>query len=166
MFTITVGRTAQGFLVRVGHHGTLRESRALAEFIAHIQPPAVVDLDLSAVVYLDSTFLGSLIGFHKRLNISNLGRFRICGPVDHARHLMGKTRLDTLLPLTEVTPELVGDEHVIPQDVIDSTDLAHFIADAHRKLADLGGPDSPAYARVADRLDEETEKHPKGTRTP
>jgi anti-anti-sigma regulatory factor len=166
MSTITVGRTSQGFLVRVGHHGTLRESRVLAEFIAHIQPPAEVDLDLSAVAYLDSTFLGSLIGFHKRLNTGHLGHFRICGPVDHARRLMGKTRLDTILPLTDVIPDLLGDEQTISQDAIDSSDLAHFIADAHRKLAGLGGPDSPAYARVADHLEEESGKHPHETRRP
>ncbi len=162
MSTITVGRTAVGFVVRVGHHGTLRESRALAEFVAHAQAPVDIDLDLSAAVYLDSTFLGSLMGLHKRINLARQGQFRICGPLEHVRRLLGKTRLDNVLPLAAEIKALVGDEHAISQEAIDSTDLAHFIADAHRKLAELGGPDSLAYAKVAERLDEETDKHPRG----
>lgn len=162
MSTITVGRTATGFVVRVGHHGTLRESRALAEFVAHIQGLVEIDLDLSQAAYLDSTFLGSLMGLHKRINLAHQGRFRVCGPVELVKRLMGKTRLDTVLPLVPEVPVVVGDTQDIPQEAIDSKDLAHFIADAHRKLAELGGPDSLAYAKVAERLDEETDKHPRG----
>ena len=162
MPAITVGKTATGFVVRIAHHGTLRESRALAEFAASMPHGQELSLDLSKADYLDSTFLGSLMGLHKRTNMARNGTFRICGPVVHVRRLMGKTRLDTVLPLVDGVPSTLGEEQEIPQAATESAELAHFIADAHRKLAELGGPDSPAYAKVAERIDEETRTHPRG----
>lgn len=161
MSSITFGRSEAGFVVRVRQHGTLRESRALVEFLAHIQEPIQVDLDLSAVAYLDSTFLGSLMGLHKRINLAHRGRFRICGPLEAVRRLMGKTRLDTVLTLVEEVPPVAGEERSLPMDAVEAVAMVTFIADAHRRLAELGGPDSEAFARVADQLDEESRRHPR-----
>ena len=163
MSTIAIGRTATGYLVRIGHHGTLRESRLVSEFLASLRGPAEVDVDLSGTAYLDSTFMGCLMGHHKRLNLGRQGRFRICGPVENLRRLMGKTRLDTVLPMVETVPSLVGSEQELSAEAMDAGNLADFIADAHRKLAELGGPDSDAYARVADRLEEESRSHARRT---
>ena len=161
MSSITFGRTATGFIVRVGHHGTLRESRALVEFLGRIEGPVHVDLDLSAVAYLDSTFLGSLMGLHKRINLAHRGTFRVCGTLDALRRLMGKTRLDTVLILSEEIPSPSTGEQSLPLENVDAAEMVAFIAEAHRRLAELGGPDSAAFARVAEQLEEESRRHPR-----
>src|SRR5262245_36951345 len=101
--TLTVGRTRRGYYMRIVRRGTMRESPALHAFAQQIldEPGQLsLDIDLSACEYLDSTFLGSLLGLYRRFKQSGTpGPFAIAGPTDVLHRLLGPTRLDTILPL-------------------------------------------------------------------
>src|SRR5262249_2450828 len=65
---LKAGRTATGYLIRVEGHGTLRESDALQRFVRERLGDAdTLAVDLADCVCLDSTFLGCLLGLHKRM---------------------------------------------------------------------------------------------------
>ena len=66
---LTVGCTRRGYCVRVAGRGTMRESPALRAFALQVldEPGSpTLDVDLTACEYLDSTFLGGLLGLFRR----------------------------------------------------------------------------------------------------
>ena len=75
---LSVGRFDQGFLVCITGHGTMRQSAAFREFVTQCfdSQQAAVVVDVSACDYLDSTFLGCLIGLHKE-SLKNGRKFLI-----------------------------------------------------------------------------------------
>ena len=150
MGSLTVGRISGGHVVRLFGHGTLRESRALADLLAAAPGQGRVDLDLRKTDWLDSTFLGSLMALHKRLNRPGTILFRICADPVHTHKLFGRTRMDTVLPQTPEPEPAKGPEEHVPEAVMDTVGLTLFVADCHRRLAELGGPDSATFAAVAE----------------
>ena len=132
--------------------GSLPESRTILDFLQAAPPNRRLDLDLSQTDWIDSTFLGSLINLHKRMNVTDAVRFRICADPNHTHRLFGRTRLDQVLPQAVVADTGPGPEQTIPESAMSSGALAEFVADCHRRLAELGGPDSAAYQSVADAL--------------
>src|SRR5687768_10917844 len=111
---LKVGRTGAGYCVRVEGRGTMRESPAVEEFVARSMggDPVTVVVDLTACDYLDSTFLGCLLGLHKRFgkragpSAADPGptpgpRFAIAADPERRRKLLGPTRLDLVLKSTD-----------------------------------------------------------------
>ncbi len=150
MGSLTFGRISGGLVVRLQGHGTLRESRALNDLLKAAPAQGRLDLDLRKTDWLDSTFLGSLMALHKRLNQPEAIRFRICAEPAHTQKLFGRTRLDTMIPQAQEPDAPKSPEEHVPEAVMDTAGLAAFVADCHRRLAELGGPDSSTYASVAE----------------
>ncbi len=153
---LTVGCTRQGYYVRVAGRGTMRESPAMRAFALQIldeRGSPTLDVDLSACEYLDSTFLGGLLGLFRRFEQSGTSRrFAIAGPTDVLHHLLGPTRIDALLPLRADRPEGLGEEVPIPPQVLDSADLGRHVLECHRRLAELGGANAAVFGPIADQL--------------
>jgi anti-anti-sigma factor len=153
---LTVSWTRRGYCVRVVGRGTMRESPALRAFALRVldEPggPAL-DVDLTACDYLDSTFLGGLLGLFRRFEQSGSpGRLAIAGPTEVLHRLLGPTRLDGILPLRAERPERLGEEVPIPPQALDSTDLGRHVLESHRRLAELGGANAAVFGPIADRL--------------
>jgi anti-anti-sigma regulatory factor len=150
---LQVGRTHGGYRIRVEGKGTLRESPALQEFAEQAldHGPGTFVLDLSACQHLDSTFLGCLIGLHRRYGLGPAPRFAIAAsPQTH--RLLAPTRLDSFLNLTEERAEFTGEEVYLPVDSKGSADLGRHIMECHRQLAEVEGPDRVNFQQIADRL--------------
>src|SRR5688500_13216265 len=107
---VRVGRTQGGYSVRVEGRGTMRESPAVYAFLSESleREPVTVAVDLTACDYLDSTFLGCLLGLHKRFGRSAGPRFVIAADAEHRKKLLGPTRLDVLLKPAEAAPPTIG----------------------------------------------------------
>ena len=139
---LTLGCTRRGYCVRVVGRGTMRESPALRAFALQVldEPgrPAL-DIDLTACEYLDSTFLGGLLGLLRRFEQSGpSGRLAVAGPPEVLHRLLGPTRLDALLPLRAEGPEPLGEEVPIPPQALDG--------------AELGGGNAAVFGPIADRI--------------
>lgn len=61
-------------------------------------------VDLSACTYMDSTFMGLLVGFHKRLARAKAGKLHIVAPTKTALELLSGLGL---LPLIDVVEEKI-----------------------------------------------------------
>lgn len=153
---LSVGCTPRGYCVDVAGRGTMRESPALHAFALRVldEPgdPAL-DIDLATCEYLDSTFLGALLGLFRRFEQAGpSGRLAIWGPTVVLHRLFSPTRLDTLLPLRPGSPERVGEPIPIPPQVLDSAELGRHILESHRRLAELGGANAAVFGPIADQI--------------
>jgi anti-anti-sigma factor len=167
---LRVAKTASGFVVLVEGHGTLDESPALYEFAAQslkteLGPSSIV-LDLSHCDYLDSTFLGCLAGLHRKYNRTMPHRFLVAASREKSQKLLGPTRLDNLVHVTEVCPELIGEVVELSRPILTGADLGRHVMECHRRLAELGGPRAPSFRSIADQLAGDLSEAPRDVEPP
>jgi anti-sigma B factor antagonist len=158
---ISVARFAEGVTVRVEGPGTMSESRVVHAFAEQVltENDQRVLVDLSSCSYLDSTFLGGLVSLHKRHGgrEESERRFSIYAPAEQRRQLFSVSRLDQLLPFAEQLPAGQGEQDLSLQvePYASKEDLARYVVECHRRLAELGGDEAPAFRGVADALESE-----------
>ena len=162
---VLVARTADGCCVRVQGRGTMKESPAVQEFVSRTlvddgageAAAGTVTVDLSACEYLDSTFLGCLLGLYKQFDGRGGGRFSITAPPATLAKLFGPTRLDKLMSARSEPPAVTGEwvPLEVAQPVTDARDLTHHVMECHRRLAEVEGPQQAAFRRIADQLEHE-----------
>ena len=157
---LKVAGTTGGYCIRVEGRGTMRESRAAAEFAARplAEPGVVVVADLSACDYLDSTFLGCLVDMHRRAGKEKPPRFVVYAPPEKVQKLLQPMRLDLVLKATEQPPEVVGEFLTLPAAEPGTPDVMRHVMECHRLLADVGGPQKAVFTAIADNIERELNK--------
>ena len=110
------------------------------------QPAVVaVNVDLSTCSYMDSTFMGLLVGFNKRLAKIGAGRLRIIKPTTQARELIEGLGL---LPLVEIVDERV----IFPENMINiiktTATGADLLLKAHENLMELSDENKKRFATL------------------
>jgi anti-anti-sigma factor len=158
------GRTASGFLLLVEGQGTLTESPTLYEFTTQSLDtqlgPSTVVIDLSHCDYLDSTFLGCLVELHRKCNRNEPHRFFVAASCEKSQKLLGPSRLDHLLDVTEVCPQPIGEVVELSGPILPRADLGRHVMECHRRLAELGGSRAPSFRSIADQLARELGEAP------
>jgi len=157
---ITVVRTAAGFVLRIAGRGTMKESRAVLAFAERaLAGGGTLALDLSACDHLDSTFLGTLVSLQQRFGGKEQPpRFALAAPAAGARKAMGATRLDAFFTIVDDVPASDGSAAVplpVPEKDENPAATARHIMEAHRRLAELGGPNQAVFQAIADRCAKE-----------
>ena len=79
-------------------------------------------------------------------------RFRVAVPRNKSQKLLGPTRLNHLLDLTEVCPEPISDVVELSGRILPTADLGRHVMECHRRLAELGGPREESFRSIADQL--------------
>ena len=164
---ISVALYDSGVCIRVDGAGTVAESPVMHAFADQVLsgPLGKVLIDLGGCTYLDSTFLGGLVSLFKR-HAGAPGdegdRFAIFAPAPTRQSLFGTSRLDRVLPFVDELPATCGECLPLESHVSASReDLAQYVIDCHRRLAELGGPEAETFGRVADAIaDEITVRRP------
>jgi anti-anti-sigma factor len=153
---LRVGRSDDGFLVQVIGHGTMCESHAFREFIDQCfsQGNRSVTVDMSRCDYLDSTFLGSLIGLQKRCE-RDRSRFLIAADQAARVRLFTTSVLDRYLQFTEECPRSVSEMIELETPQLDPHEMGKHVMQSHRQLAGLDCQDADKFRSIADRLESE-----------
>lgn len=161
---IRVASSAAGFLVRVEGWGTMRESPLLQDFAGECLEgnrwPLVVDL--SACGYLDSTFLGCLVGLHRRFG-GDPPRFFVAAGAAERQRLLAPLQLHRVLRLIDEAPQpsggwltLCATRHGSPHGTNsqekDVLQLGRHLLECHRRLADLGAANEAVFGPVIEQL--------------
>lgn len=149
---ITVARFADGVAVQVDGAGTMSESPvvyAFAEETLRASGQRVI-VNLADCTYLDSTFLGGLVGLLKRHGAA--GRFAIHAPPPKRQDLFGISRLDKVLPFVDALPPTEATVPLEARAQLSRDELGAYIVECHRRLAELGGDQADDFGRVADAL--------------
>ncbi len=109
------------------------------------ESPAVraVLIDLSSCDYMDSTFMGLIVGFNKRLARSSSVRLSIVSPTETARELLSGLGLAALVDIVETAePFPDGMENVVKTKSAN----ADLLLKAHENLMELSEENRQKFA--------------------
>jgi anti-anti-sigma factor len=151
-------RTDDGYAIRVEGRGTMHESPAVREFAAQCldqQRELILSVDLFACEYLDSTFLGCLVGVHRRSRSEPQMQLFVCCDAGKRQRLLGPTRLDTLFHCVETTPEPAGPWVALPPPELAKRDFGLHVLECHERLSELQCPSAGAFKTVVEQLSRE-----------
>lgn len=156
---LKVGRTTTGYVVRIEGRGSVHESpglKALALEALDGSPETELTVDLSDCEYLDSTFLGCLVGLHSRFNAGGDDRrLRVAGSDDELGRLFGPTGLERILPRHDGDSSDVAAWLDVPAAELDRAELGRHLIECHRRLAEVGGPEAETFTAIADQIENE-----------
>ena len=150
-----VGAIEGGSLVRVVGRGTMQESPAFRKTADVLLKRGMVVFDAAECSYLDSTFLGGLIGVHKAAEQSRTGGFVIAATGPMRVKLFSTSALDKYFRFIDGRPAVLGELKPIDVEDLDTQSLGRHVAVCHASLADQGGPEASTFRSIARRLEEE-----------
>ncbi len=167
---IRVAHTTIGFLARVEGWGTMRESPLLQEFawecLEGNARPLVVDLSVCG--YLDSTFLGCLVGLHQHFGRDRPPRFVVAAGAEQRQRLLAPLQLHRVLNLIDEAPHCPGNWVTLCASDSRATDSRALerdpkrqgphLLECHRRLAELGGANEVAFGPIVAQLADDLQK--------
>jgi anti-anti-sigma regulatory factor len=154
---LLIGQIPDGTVVaRVGR-GTMCESPAFREVAERLLNKGTVVFDASQCDYLDSTFLGCLIGLKKTCEHLAERRFLIAASSATRVKLFCTSSLDRYFDFVDNPPEIIGPHTTIDVGETERDELGPHIMRCHEQLAEMGGRDAPAFRAIAERLAKELE---------
>jgi len=121
-----------------------------------LESNAPVVLDLNDCTYLDSTFLGCVVILHQQAKASG-ANFAVWAESPVQDQLLKPSQLHQLLRFVEPPPTGLSEAVELPVVNSDESELCKHLCDAHRALAELGGPAAETFRRIADDLAKEME---------
>ncbi len=143
---------------RVIGQATMRQSPAFRRRVEQCLARGVTTLhvDLHQCNYMDSTFLGTLIMFKRRLVDRCLGQFALVAPSPECNRLLRKMGLGAVFCLlAEESPADEAGELLECEPEGDS--FKQTIVEAHEELAGLSGPAGAIFRDVAVHLRQDWE---------
>lgn len=145
-------------VIRLLGRGTMQQSPAFRKAAEVALDSADLVCDLVECEYLDSTFLGCLIGVRKLAE--QRGRtFTIVADLAARAQLFSTSSLDKYFDFTDTSPTTYGEWISVATETLDVEALGRHILICHKRLADRGGAEGEAFRRVCDRLSTEIEQH-------
>lgn len=152
--------TESGLFIRAEGHITAAISTDLRELILNrlSQPPAppLLGADLSQCDYMDSTFMGLLVGFHKRYKALTGKTLTLLRPTEECLKLL--TGLGILKLMTVVT----GPEPVSPEAWnnlrAQQNPNPEVLLNAHRNLSELSPENAQKFSTLETVLEHQVEK--------
>ena len=160
MGTVSIGRFADGYVLKIAGRGGVQESSTLRDYVQLClkSDGSQVILDLNDCEYLDSTFLGCIVGLHKHYGIDGSGRILVAAHQTTCDRLLAATKVDRCLDLIDEAPALVKEMQPVVTPTLTTRDMGQHVMDCHQLLAQLGGPDAETFARIAEQLGRELEQ--------
>ena len=148
-----------GYVVSLEGRCTLQQSPAFRDFAYNCLDSGLnLSLDLSECELLDSTFLGCLIGVHKRSLELGKSQFRVFAHQECRLHLLSTSGLHRLFDFVDELPDTIGDCLSLEFRRVDTSDLGRHVMHTHRLLAGIAGEDAEKFRSIADRLQQELDR--------
>lgn len=150
-----VGRIQDGLVIRLVGRGTMCESPAFREAALRALDQGTVIFDATGCDYLDSTFLGCLIGLKKSCEHSAKRRFLIAASAAARIKLFCTSSLDRYFDFVDECPEILDQCATIDIGRIERDEFGRHVLRCHEQLAEMGGREAPAFRAIAERLAKE-----------
>ncbi len=153
-----IGHLSDGLVIRVVGCATMRESPAFRAAVEPNLDAGNVLFDATQCDYVDSTFLGCLIGIKKACELLSSRRFVIAACAATRIKLFSTSSLDRYFDFIDACPEPL--DHFVTLDIekIEPQELGRHIMHCHERLANMGGPNALAFRAVADHLANELDQ--------
>jgi hypothetical protein len=169
-----IGRLTDGLLVRIVGQATMQESPAFRAAVEPSLDMGIVVFDATQCDYLDSTFLGCLIGIKKTCEfypplspqlspplspqLSPPRRFVIAACNATRVKLFSTSSLDRYFDFVDPCPEPLGQFVAIDIEKVAPKELGQHVMRCHQRLVDMGGPHAMEFKAVADQLAKELDE--------
>ncbi len=150
-----IGPVSNGTVVRLVGRGTMCESPAFRAAVESALETGTVVFDASCCDYLDSTFLGCLIGLKKACEHLPDRRFLIAASSATRIKLFCTSSLHKYFDFVDTCPEILDQCATIDVEQYERDELGRHIMHCHERLAEMGGHESGAFKAIADRLAKE-----------
>lgn len=151
---LLIGRAHGGTVVQIVGRGTMHESPAFRKLVEANLGCGPVYFDASQCEYLDSTFLGCLIGLQKTSEQAR-GHFAIAASHETQLKLFSLSSLYKYFDFIELDLGEAKNLERVDIDKLDPTSLGRHVMQCHGTLAERGGREAPAFRAIANRLAEE-----------
>lgn len=155
---LLMGYVPDGVVIRVVGRGTMRESPAFRAAAESALRGGRLVADMAECEYLDSTFLGCLIGVQKLAESRRGTSFAIAANQSAQIKLFSISSLDRYFDFVADSPEPTTELVTIQCDQLDQVELSRHVLECHRRLAERGGTEAEAFRRACDRLSAELEE--------
>jgi len=151
---------ANGLFIRAVGHVTAAISTDLRELVldrlAKDPPPPLLGVDLSACEYMDSTFMGLMVGFHKRYRALTGRALTVLRPTQECVKLLSGLGIIKLMTvIQESRPE--SPETWTSLKARNSPD-AEVLLHAHRNLSELSPENARKFSTLETVLEQQVEK--------
>jgi anti-anti-sigma factor len=110
-------------------------------------------VDLSGCTYMDSTFMGLLVGFHKRLTKAQAGKLRIVQPTKTALELLSGLGLLSLVDVIEEAVPFPSEMDDVLKTRSTGVDL---LMKAHENLMELSDENAKRFSTLHSVLKKQT----------
>lgn len=152
---LLMGCLSDGLIVRIVGHGTMQNSAAFREIAKANLNRGLIVFDATECDYLDSTFLGTLVGVQKLCEQAPKSRFLIAATESKRIKLFSLSALNQYFEFVDEPPTPVGELEPLDVEQLDPQELGRHVMLCHRRLAERGGEQAEAFRGIADRLREE-----------
>ena len=140
------------FIKATGHVTALYcpelKSRCFARFDEKPALCAVI-LDLSECDYMDSTFLGLIVGLAKRLKTDSAGKIALAGASDTCIGLLRTIGVLRLVDIVGTIPDFPANLERVGRG---STATAQFLLDTHEELSSLSAENRAKFSALSSLL--------------
>ena len=161
--SILVSHTDEVVWARVVGRATFQESLALEAYLkscAQDAPPGQVQIGLSHCVYMDSTFIGTLLRLATGHVLGPGVACRVMAPSPECRELIHGMHLDDVLAIVPDATDPPGPTESLPTPPLDSKTLGRHALDAHQHLADANQDNARLFGPIVEQLREELDTDP------
>ncbi|QDU96700.1 STAS domain-containing protein [Lignipirellula cremea] len=157
---LRVSRTDSGYVVHIPCRGTMRESHAMHAFAdSVVREICSLTINLQDCNYLDSTFLGCLVAFQRRLGcVDGEPRLKLAASPAKVKQLLDPLKLSQLFQRVDDAPPTMGHEVELPASTPGGCDFAQHVMECHRQLASIEGPNQAMFAKITEKMAAELEQ--------
>ncbi len=150
-----VGKTGDMLALRVRGHGTWREAHALNAWVEGAIEAGTkgAAIDLGDVPYLDSTFVGTIVGVQRVLMRRGAGEAVLYGVADKLRAIFHELRVGVVIHdiRSEAFPYDVEWSPISTEEP-GREQLTRLVLAAHESLMDIEESNVPRFAKAVDML--------------
>ena len=116
---------------------------------------SAVRVDLRRCIYMDSTFLGTLLFLMRAVSRHSAGTFALISPTPQCAQLLKQMCLDQVFPIHSEEETAGCTWQALPCDPEDLCAFKDNVVQAHHELANLPGPAGEQFREVAQCLKRE-----------
>lgn len=146
--------------VQVEGWGTMLHSQAIREWVeASLSQAQRLRVDLSRCTYMDSTFIGTLLGLKRLIETRPGGALVLACPSPECVQLLDHMRIGKIFTLEPATSECSDWQEVcVVPEALRTRAFRTNVVEAHQCLANCEGPTGDRFRQLAADMSRELEK--------
>ena len=156
---VRVHQHDQTVIFQVEGRATMHRSPSVRRFAEQCLPwgTKTLRVDLRHCIYMDSTFLGTLLFLKRLVDRWEQGEFALISPSPQCCQLLQQMRLDKIFPIVTMEEPAASLWTELQNEPEDIKAFKRNVVQAHQELANIEGPAGEPFRELASSLARELE---------